>query len=124
MTSRSLFVFVLLGSFAATALARNNRPADLRLEAHKLRSYAISQCIAQAFPNTPAGEDATRAFGGYVEMGTSGIETYEKIIGVVQRHMAKPYAGEGGKPLVIMQCLDLASDPALSAVIAASFKKP
>ena len=87
------------------------------VEAQKLEKFAVSQCLIAAFKGSPIEDDARRASGGYVELGTSPIETYDEIVGIVKAHRTTPYNSKSGKSLFVMQCLDLLHDPALEAII-------
>jgi len=85
-------------------------------EAQRLEKFAVSQCLMQAFPDSPMQTDARRASGAYVEQGTSQADVYGEIVDVVQAHRAKPYNAKSGGSLFVMQCLDLLHDPALKAL--------
>jgi len=86
-------------------------------EAQKLEKFAVSQCLVRAFADTPMAADASRASGGYVQLGTSPIELYDEIAGLVKEHRTKPYNSKSGESLFVMQCLDLLHDPKLEALI-------
>lgn len=98
------------------ACAASAPPAGEPSEAARLEKFAVSQCLMRAFPDTPVAEDARRASGGYVELGSAQAEVYEKIVTLVQAHRAKPYTSRSGGSLHVMQCLDLLDDPGLSAL--------
>ena len=66
---------------------------------------------------SPMAEDAHRAAGAYLELGTSPVDTYEEIVDIVQAQRTKLYNSKSGKSLFVMQCLDLLHDPALEAII-------
>src|SRR5690606_17581212 len=60
-------------------------------EAQQLEKFAVSQCLMYAFPDSPIESDARRASGAYVERGSSPVDIYGEIDGLVQAHRAKPY---------------------------------
>ena len=86
-------------------------------EMQRLEKCAVSQCLIQAFPDSEMENDAHRASGGYVQLGTSPAELYDEIEEMVKVYRTKPYNSKSGKSLFVMQCLDLLQDPALQALI-------
>lgn len=73
-----------------------------------LRNWALARCLAKANPDSPAGEDANRAAGAYLEFGTAGIETYEKLDAMVDAWLKREYAGSvRGASYSTMKCIDL-----------------
>ncbi|MDQ2140525.1 T6SS amidase immunity protein Tai4 family protein [Alcaligenaceae bacterium B3P038] len=83
----------------------------------RLIDLAISHCLARAFPETPFAADAGRAAAAYVELGESGVDVYDEIGTVVERHMQSPYASKSGGSLHVLQCLDLSRSAELARVI-------
>jgi len=124
MTLRCFILAALALPLAACAATGGAQPegraahAGQASEAQRLEKFALSQCLMRAFPDTPTADDARRASGAYVELGSAGEDVYGDIVVVVEAHRAKPYPSKSGGSLHVMQCLDLLDDPRLAELVA------
>ncbi|WP_186332323.1 T6SS amidase immunity protein Tai4 family protein [Bordetella genomosp. 13] len=116
MTSRGIAAGLLL-ALPALAFAAGKKASKEPTEAQRLEHFAVAQCLITAFPGTPMAEDAGRALGGYVQLGSADFDTYDAISALAPKYLASPYQSKSGKSLHVMQCLDFPQDPALQALI-------
>lgn len=116
MTIRSLHIAAALGGWllCADALARTDyTPAQY------LQNYALSSCLAQVFANSPAGQDAAAAAGGYLQLGSHAAEAYTAVRQLAAEYAARTYHSKQGSQIALhtMKCIDLFHSPALQALI-------
>ena len=69
--------------------------------------YAISYCLAEAYPDSEVSRDARHVAGAYLQKGKSGIDVYEQVRAFVDEYRKEPYVSKYDRNLNIMQCLDL-----------------
>jgi hypothetical protein len=86
---------------AATVDSTENAEATL------LKKWALSRCLAKASANSPAGDDAAKTAAAYLEMGTAGIEVYEKLEALASSYLGREYTGSVKSNYNTMKCLDL-----------------
>jgi len=86
-------------------------------EASLLTRYALSQCLAAAYPDTGIERDARAAAGGYLEFGNLQIEAYEHATAIARAAASRRYEGKQGEPLHVMKCLDLMDSPELERLL-------
>lgn len=102
---------------AALANVASGADAPHRTESQLLKSYAVSQCIARAYPESPVSADAKAAAAGFLEYGSVGPEAYSEIVALADEALGKQYLGKGGEPLHVMKCIDLLFDKRLADVV-------
>lgn len=105
-----LFILCALSNVACAA-------GPARSEAQLLRSYALAQCIAKAYPNTSVASDAKAAAGGYLEFGSIDAEAYAESMKLAEKALQDEYRGKKGEPLHVMKCIDLMFSPALDVIV-------
>ena len=79
--------------------------------------YAVSYCLAQAYPDSEMSRDARYVAGAYLQNGESGIDVYERVRAFVDEYREEPYLSKHEVNLRIMQCLDLISSAELAQAI-------
>ncbi len=79
-----------------------------------LRHYALSACLAQAFP--AIRDEAQAAEGAYLEFGSHPAETYQAVQGMAQRWLQRDYPSFRNARLDVMKCIDLSESPELGAL--------
>src|SRR5690606_22154418 len=89
---------------------------DPEKELKLIKSYALSQCIARAFPHTEITSDARASAGGYMEHGGLPVEAYEAVVALVDEKLRTTYRGKHGEALHTMKCVDLGYSAELEAV--------
>ena len=109
-----LMVFVL--SLVSAGFACAGEPV-MRSETDILKSYAFSQCIARAYPNTKIAADAKAASAGYMEFGNISIEAYSEAVSLAQKTLKKSYRGKRGEPLHVMKCVDFMFSAELALLV-------
>ena len=90
----------------------------------QLRNYALSVCLANAFPNSPEGKDAAAAAAGYLELGTGPLDAYGAIVQLAREFLARPYAGQANVSFQTMKCIDLYNSPDLTRLVRKYTTKP
>lgn len=107
----------LIGIFAAFITAASSASElSTRSEAQLLKSYAVSQCVARAYPYSPVSEDARATAAGYLEFGNVPIDRYGEAIALAEKALQKTYQSKDGKKLEVMKCIDLMFDPQLEVL--------
>lgn len=84
-------------------------------EGRLLKSFALAQCLARAYPDTPMALDARAAASGYLEFGSVGAESYAEVVELADAALKRPYQGKDGEPLHVMKCIDFALGAELDA---------
>ena len=79
-----------------------------------LRHYALSACLAQAFP--AIRDEARAAQGAYLEFGTHPAETYQSVQDMAQRWLRRDYPSFHDVKLDVMKCIDLSESTELEAL--------
>lgn len=90
-----------------------------RSESQLLRSYAVAQCIARAYPGTDAASDAKAAAAGYMEFGNVEADAYSAMVELAENARQRQYRGKNGEPLHMMKCIDLAFSSQLDEAVRA-----
>jgi hypothetical protein len=90
-----------VGCASGAAVAPRNTQAVL------LKKWALARCLAKAGGDSPAGDDAAKSAAAYLEMGTAGIEVYEKLEALVGSYLAREYTGSVKNSYNTMKCFDL-----------------
>lgn len=107
----------LMAAGCASTGATPHQAPGSGTEASLLTRYALSQCLARAYPHTAMERDARAAAGGYLEFGNLPIEAYEDATALAAEAAARTYTGKHGEPLHAMKCLDLLADPELDRLL-------
>jgi hypothetical protein len=73
------------------------------------KNYALSVCIANAFPGDEAvKKEAGAAAMGYFELGSFPVEGQAAFVELGERFLAKPYESHlSTQSLVLMKCIDM-----------------
>ena len=79
-----------------------------------LRHYALSACLAQAFP--AIRDEARAAQGAYLEFDGHPAETYQAVQDMAQRWLQRDYPSFRDVTLDVMKCIDLSESPELDAL--------
>jgi len=88
-----------------------------------LANWALSRCLAAAYPSLAAKEDAEVSASGYLEFGKAPIEAYEKIEALVKKALAEKYESSLKSDLNTMKCIDLYHSAELRRSIDASLRE-
>lgn len=89
-----------------------------RTQASLMTDWAVARCLAKGFGlKTQAGADAARGAAALLERGDRGIDAYEAVERMVDRQLARPYAGSTGGSYTTLKCLDLRHAPELARLI-------
>jgi hypothetical protein len=89
------------------ACAAGSSAAPANTQATILKKWALARCLAKAGSNSPAGDDAAKTAAAYLEMGTAGIDTYEKLEALAGSYLEREYTGSVKNSYNTMKCLDL-----------------
>ncbi len=79
-----------------------------------LRHYALSACLAQAFP--AIRDEALAAQGAYLEFGSHSPETYQAVQDMAHRWLQKDYPSFRNANLDVMKCIDLSESAELGTL--------
>lgn len=93
------------GSAATPAQPPAATPASAQVAV--LKKWALARCLAKAGGDTPAGDDAAKTAAAYLEMGSAGMEVYEKIEALAGSYLAREYSGSVKSSYNTMKCLEL-----------------
>ena len=99
---------VILLLSAATAAARPEPAQTAMLD---LRHFALSACLAQAFPAIRG--EALAAQGAYLELGSHPAETYQAVEAMAGRWLQRTYPSFRDVTLDVMKCIDLSESKEL-----------
>lgn len=72
-----------------------------------LKNYALSSCLSYGLEAKDAKVEAGDAAGGYLELGSFGVDAYEEAAALARTFLAKPYQSIHGGKLTVMKCIDL-----------------
>lgn len=100
------FCAVLLLLCHSSATAQSAAPVPYT-PAQYLKNFALSTCLAYGLEEKEAKTEANAASGGYLELGSFGIEAYEAAAALARTYLAKPYQSKQGSKLTVMKCIDL-----------------
>lgn len=98
---------VACSSGSAATPANSQAPPPANSQAVVLKKWALARCLAKAGGDSPAGDDAAKTAAAYLEMGTAGIEVYEKLEALALRYLQREYSGSVKSSYNTMKCLDL-----------------
>ena len=91
------------GADEVMAVTRNN--------ATNFKDRALAYCVAQAYPGSPAGQDATRTGGAFLDWtyydpsANSAID--ELIARYLRRDYSTPVEGYAGARFALLKCIDM-----------------
>jgi hypothetical protein len=71
-----------------------------------LKKWALSRCLSQAAGQTVAGDDAAKTAAAYLEIGSAGIEVYEKLDALAKSFLTQTYTGSVKSEYNTMKCID------------------
>lgn len=71
-----------------------------------LKKWALSRCLSQAAGQTAVGDDAAKTAAAYLEMGSAGIEVYEKLDALAKSFLTQTYTGSVKSEYNTMKCID------------------
>lgn len=100
----SLGLCVLL---ASASCATTSQVAGQKEQAATLKHWALCKCLAMAFPDTPAGDDAAKTAAAYLEFGTAPIESYEDLKILAGDYLKRTYSGSVPSSYNTRKCIDL-----------------
>ena len=99
-------LMLLFGGTTAVA-----QPASKQASILALRHYALSACLAQAFP--AISDEARAAQGAYLEFGSHPAETYQAVQEMAERWLRRDYPSFRPVTLDVMKCIDFSESAEL-----------
>jgi hypothetical protein len=108
---------------AASTLAAPKRPSHQKpayTEEDKLKNWALARCVgkmAKAYGSDPVMNDAFDTAAGYLELGSSPVEVFNRIDSLVDEYLAVPYGSRSKSNLDTMKCIDLFHSKELRALV-------
>lgn len=114
-------MLLLAGSGAAGCAT--TKPQKASEDAQPLKNWALSRCLAKAYPGERAADDAAKSAAAYLEMSSAGIELYERIDELVQTYLTRTYSGSVKSNYNTMKCIDLFHGEDLAALILPSSQR-
>ena len=96
--------------------------AHAETQAAILKKWTLARCLAHSAEQTPTGDDAAKAAAAYLEMGSAGVEVYEKLDALAERYLARTYSGSVKSPYDTMKCIDLFESEELNRLARDSVK--
>jgi hypothetical protein len=109
-------VCIVLGALQCVACAAGSAAAPQSTQATLLEKWTLARCLAKAGGDSPAGDDAAKTAAAYLEMGTAGIDVYEKLEGLAGSYLERNYTGSVKSSYSTMKCLDLLESEALDEI--------
>ena len=100
---------VLMLGVGGTVAAAQFAPKQAAILA--LRHYALSACLAQAFP--AIADEARAAQGAYLEFGSHPAETYQAVQQMAERWLRRDYPSFRPVTLDVMKCIDFSESAEL-----------
>lgn len=98
---------------------QDNTHVNPSAELRNLKNFTLSNCLSQAFPDSPVALEAKAAAGAYVETGTLDADAYAEAVQLVQTFLQKTYASKSGQAdLLVMKCIDASQSSELDAIAA------
>ncbi len=85
-------------------------------ETQRLKSYAVSQCIARGFPGPAVREDAVASAAGYLAFGHAPAKEYEKADVLAHKASQRDPQSRYGSELHVLRCIDLMFDAQVGAL--------
>ena len=108
---------LLVCALSVPVLAAESSLAQAR---GNLRKWGVAYCVNARVAAGPIKDDAARAMAGYFQRGShDSEEAYQHVRVYFDRRLkaAVSLAKEGGEPMVLSPCLDLAQLPDYEAVL-------
>ena len=107
----------LLAALLTLPVAAQGTKATVYSPPEQLRNYALSVCLANAFPNSLESKDASAAASGYLELGSGPIDAYPAIVALAKQFLSRSYTGQADVQFQTMKCIDLQYSPELTRLI-------
>lgn len=85
--------------------------------AQNLKSFALSACLAAGLEAKEAKKDAEDAAGGFLELGSLGIDAYQEVAQAGQAYLDKKYHSYSGGKLVTMRCINFFYSKELDLIV-------
>ena len=105
-----LLIAVTVPVAAAATPVRTEPPREL------FRHYALSTCLAHAFP--AVAKPAQAAANAYFEFGSGTPDAYRAVDELAAAFLKRPYASKYDVDLGVMKCIDFAKSPEIDRLIA------
>lgn len=106
----------LLADCRAEGANASKPPAPLSA-AQNLKSFALSSCLAAGLEAKEAQKDAEDATGGFLELGSLGIDAYQEVAQAGRVYLDKQYLSYGGGKLVTMRCINFFYSKELDLIV-------
>ena len=89
-----------------------------------LKNWALSRCLAEVYTDGPAKDDANATASAYLEFGRQSLEVYDELSKLVNKYVARTYAGSVESHFNTMKCIDLFHSRELDRLASELAKKP
>ena len=102
---------------ASAGCAASSHLTEQGEQAPALKHWALCKCLAMAFPDTPAGDDAAKTTAAYLELGTEPIESYESLELLAQHYPRRTYSGSVPSSYYTRKCIGLCESGELEDLV-------
>lgn len=82
-----------------------------------LKDWTLARCIGRGFGPGSVRDDAYKSAAALLERGDYDVEVYNRLDGLIDPQLAKPYGGSVPSPYVTLKCLDLYHGAALDQAV-------
>ena len=91
------------GTDSTTAVARNN--------ATNFKDRALAYCVAQAYRDSPAGQDATKTGGIFLDWTYYDLDANSAVDALIVKYLRRDYStpveGYAGAKFALLKCIDM-----------------
>ena len=110
-----VFGLVLVFALSACGVRRPLAEAQPGHDQEELlfRRFALSRCVAHAYPEPEVREDALDVAGAYLERGELGLDAYEAADALGKAFLKRALPSKSGAELRLMKCIELSESEAL-----------
>lgn len=113
----SILYLCSVGAHAGTddvmAVTRNN--------ATNFKDRALAYCIAQAYKGSPAGEDATKTGGIFLDWTYYDLDANSQIDALIAKFLRRDYStpveGYADAKFALLKCIDMYHSPELGELV-------
>ena len=115
-------VFTILSLFSAIAHAGTDQVmAITRDNATNFKDRALAYCIAQAYKDSPAGEDAAKTGGAFLDWTYFDFDAIAQIDALIAKYLRRDYntpvEGYAEAKFALLKCIDMYHGPELDTLV-------
>lgn len=101
------------GTDQVTAVTRNN--------ATNFKDRALAYCVAQAYKESPAGQDAQKTGGVFLDWTYFDLDANSEIDALIAKYLRRDYRtpveGYADAKFALLKCIDMYHSPELDAMV-------